>query len=63
MFSYHRAVGSLVLIGSCLAFTARVARAQDTVPPVAQASTEKTGIQRAAETAQNLFDKDRKSVV
>lgn len=57
MFNYHRAVGSLVLIGSCLVMSARVALAQDTVPPVAQPNAEKTGAQRAAETAQNLFEK------
>jgi hypothetical protein len=57
MFSYHRAVGSFILIGSCLAFTARVARAQDTVPPVAQPSGEKTSVERAAEITKNIFDK------
>ena len=57
MFNYSRAVGSLVLIGSCLAISTRVARAQDTVPPVARPSAEKTGAQKAEEFARTLFQK------
>jgi len=57
MFNYRRAVGSLLLIGSSLTFSARIARAQDTVPPVARPSGEKTAAQRAEEFARSLFQK------
>ena len=57
MLNYRRAVGSLVLIGSCVAFSASVSLAQDTVPPVARPSAEKTGVQKAEEFARDLFQK------